>query len=299
MKGRRIMGLEHAIEVIINGLGSGSLIALAALGFGLIFATAHVFHFAHGVVIVYAGYLTWYLINNGIPSIFAGIIAAAVATLAGVLMHVLVYRPLHRRNAPPLIILLSSVGLLYVGQNLPMFIWGGEQRIVGGIEKGISFGEASISVLYIYIIATAFALFLALRWFLHSTLLGVSIRALANNSFLVAGIGVNVDRLIIIVYLIGSLIATPVGIFHMLDVGMDPYSGTEIIIMATIAVILGGMGSVSGAFFGGLFVGLVRCMAGWLLDSLWQEFVLFVVLLLFMTFRARGFFGKKVAKAEL
>ncbi len=291
--------MQETIQIFVNGMVWGSLVAIAAISFSLIFCTAHVFHFAHGVVIVYSGFIAWYFTEElGFPLAASIVIAILVAAIVGSLMEILVYRPLRKKGAPPLIALLASLGLVYIGQSIPMFVFGGAPRV---LELGapLRWNDVFISRSDFVCIITSLALFFVLRWFLDHTRAGVAIKAIANDAQLAKTVGVNFDRFIILIYIIGSVLCAPAGVFMMLDVGIMPYAGIEIVIMATIAVIIGGMGSIPGAFLGSFFMGLVRAYAGWILPSLWQEAILFVVLLLFITFRPRGFFGKKVWKYEV
>ena len=288
-------------QLLLNGVALGCLYALIALGFALVFNTVHIFHLAHGAIYVWGGYILWQtVIGWGLPLPIGIIATLAFCALLGMGLEVGVYRPLRRRNAGHLIYLVASLGLVYALQNIAALIWGFYNlRCREGLKVGFPVGNIVVTDINIISIGAGVVTFVALHLFLQRTKTGTAIRAIANNPSMADTVGIDFNRTTLVTFAIGSAIAGVASIITALDIGMTPYLGFDMVILATIAVILGGVGSLPGAFLGGLFVGLMRCLIPLALGTVWTEFAVFAVMILVLIFRPRGFLGKKIWGAEV
>ena len=293
--------MEVFSQLLFNGVALGCLYALIALGFALIFGTVHIFHLAHGAVYVWGGYILWQtVIGWGLPLPIGIIATLAFCTLLGMGLEVGIYRPLRRRNAGHLIYLVASLGLVYALQNIAALIWGFYNlRCREGLAVGSQVGNIVVTDVNIMSIGAAVVIFIALYFFLQRTKTGTAIRAIANNPSMADTVGIDFNKTVLVTFAIGSGIAGVASIITGLDVGMTPYMGFDMVILATIAVLLGGVGSLTGAFLGGLFVGLMRCLIPLAFGTVWTEFAVFAVMIVVLVFRPRGFLGKKIWGAEI
>ena len=289
-------------QLLVNGLVAGSGWALVALGFALIFTVCRTFHLAHGAVYVAAGYL-FYLFKVVLawdaPLSFA--MALLFTTLLGMAIELLVYRPMRRVNASPMIMLIASVGTLIFITNLVALIWTSQVKSLtaGKVQVGYTVGGVTFSQVNLLMVLTALALFGALQVFLKTTRTGRAMRAVANNPMMAEAVGIDAERIMLITMALGSALAVPAGALTALDIGARPDMGLYAILMATIAVKVGGIGSIPGAGFGGVFIGITAHLGVLKIPSQWQDAIAFGLLLLFIILRPTGFFGQKLYKAEV
>lgn len=289
------------LQLLTNGMIVGSIYAMLSLGFALVFNTAHIFHLAHGAVFVWGAYIGWWLARQlELPMPVAIIGAIVFSALMGVAIEWGIYRPLRRRNTAPLVAMLASFGLLIVLNNLAALVFSFyTKKMSEGLAKPVFLGSIVISNIALYSFFVAVVLFLAMTAFLYRTKMGTAIRAIANNPVMATAVGISFDKVMMVTYAVGSAAAGVAAVMTGLDIGITPYVGFDIVVLACIAVIMGGVGSIPGAALGGLFVGIIRCITPVWLPTVWQELMVFAVLLVFMYFRPRGFLGKKVWKAEV
>ncbi|MCH7903481.1 MAG: branched-chain amino acid ABC transporter permease [Armatimonadetes bacterium] len=290
------------VQILGNGLSAGSAFALLALGFALIFQTTRFFHFAHGAVVTAGAYLTFlFAVILGWPLWVAAVLAIILAGVLGVLMELGVFRPMRKKGATPFVLLLASLGLFVVIQNVISMIFGDGVKTLrsGVVQEGIPILGARITPIQIWTIAIAVILFVAVSLFLSRTRMGKAMRAVANDPELAYVSGIGSDRIILCTFFIGSCLAAVAAILIALDVDMTPTMGMNALLMGVVAVIIGGVGSVPGAALGGLLLGLARSFGVWQINSAWQDAIAFGILLLFLLFRPQGFFGKPLRKAQV
>lgn len=290
------------IQAVLNSLVSASWIALVAIGFMLIFHTTHFFHFAHGVVFTGAAYLTL-LFNKslGLPLSFSLAFAIMLSAFLGCLMDILVYRPLRHRDAPPLVMLLASLGLYVIFQNVIALVFGNETRTIrfGMVQEGIEFLGGRITTIQVLTACVSAALLIAVWIMVRKTKVGMAMLAVANNPELASLSGIEVDRVILYAFAIGSLLAGVAGVLVALDVDMTPTMGMNALMMAVVAVMIGGIGSVPGVALGALLLGMARHIGVLKIGSQWQDAIAFVILLIFLLMRPEGVLGKKTRKATV
>jgi branched-chain amino acid transport system permease protein len=284
-------------QLIINGLVVGFSSGLVAVSFGLIYRTAGFFHFAHGAVYTAAAYLLFLLSTSLYFPVAIGVILAVVggACLGG-MTDIFVYRPIRRRGSNNIILLLSSLGLMIVIQNIISLFWGDTTRRLrsSNIYEGLNIGGARITRIQLMTILVSITLSLALWSWLRWTRLGKHMRAVANDKELSVIIGIDSEKITTIAFIVGSAVAAVAAILSGYDTDLTPMMGFRAILIGVVAAVIGGIGSIPGALCGGLLIGLTQTITAWWLPTQWQESLVFVILIIFLLVRPHGFFGYKL-----
>ena len=284
------------LQLLVDGLQLGALYALMAVGFAIIFGSTRVFHYAHGTTYIIVGYLFYWLAEPlHVPWWLAALAASAVAVVFGVLLDRWMYRPIQRDEGSFFTVFVASFGVGVVAENLVVILFGASfvsistpltraQDIGGGIV---------VSHLGMLSVLIALLLFVFLNWFLARTDVGVALRALSENPDLVRGFGLNPRRLSQYAFAIGSLLVAPAALVATCVTGLTPSAGHRVVLISIAASIIGGIGSLRGAGFGGLILGLAESLAIWKLSTGWSEAVAFVILFCFILARPSGLFGTR------
>jgi branched-chain amino acid transport system permease protein len=293
--------LELLAQLTVNGLVSGSLFALLAISFGVILATTKTFHFAHGVVYTSAAFAAYAAREGlGLPLWAATLAGVVTAALLGVSIEVVIYQPLRRLSASPLTVLIASLGVLIIVENVMAILFSTDAKVISGFpSRVIIAGGVAFTLLHLVTVVVAWVLFAALWLYLHRTKAGKAMRAVASRPEMADVVGIDTRAVFIRAFAIGSALAAPAAILFTLDKGATPDMGVTAVLMASIAVIVGGMGSVSGAALGGLLIGVARNWAVWVMPSEWQTAIAFGILVVVILFRPTGLLGVKMAKAEV
>jgi branched-chain amino acid transport system permease protein len=216
-------------------------------------------------------------------------------------MEVSVYLPLRRKGASPLILLLASLGMYIVLQNVISMIFGDDTKSIrsGLIKEGLNVFGARITPIQVLIICVSVILVVSVALLMTKTKMGKATRAVANDIELASVSGIDGDRVILWTFAIASALAGIAGILVALDVDMTPSMGMNALLMGVVAVIIGGVGSILGVALAALFLGIAQHLGAWYISSQWQEAIAFAILLIFLLFRPQGFLGKKVKTATL
>ncbi len=294
--------MDLVLQLLATGLVVGSLYALCALGWGLIYGTTLHFHVAHGAVFALAAYYAYVaqklLYLPLVPAVAAAILAAAAS---GLLIDLLLYQRLERRGAFRTSIFISSLGLLILLENLLAIVFTPDpMRLdIGALNTAVIIGPVFLTYLHILSVILAAGGYAALMAFLKYSRWGQAIRAVSSAPEMARTVGINLARVHLLTYAIGSALAAPAGILVAMDVGAEPFRGTRFVLLASVGVIMGGIGSIPGALVGGLFLGLLENVGIWKLPSEWQSAISFGVFLLFIVLRPRGFFGRRIHSAEI
>jgi len=227
--------------------------------------------------------------------------ACMSACLVGWMMELFIYKPLRKRGATSIILLLASLGLYIVLQNLISMIFGDDTKSIRTwpVVAGREMLGARITDVQIIIIAVSIVLVALVAGFLAVAKTGKAMRAVANNKELANISGINSDKVILISFAIGSALAGIAGILVAMDVDMTPTMGMNALMMGVVAMIVGGVGSIWGIALGALLLALAQNLGVWYISSQWQDAIAFAILLIFLLFKPEGFFGKKVRKAEV
>lgn len=289
-------------QLIVNGIIAGSVYTLVAVGFAVIYRTVKFFHFAHGVVFTAGAYFVYFFKAwLGWPDIVAIPVSTCLCAVLGILIEISVYRPLRHKGSSSLILLLASLGIYIVLQNIISMIFGDDIKTIrsGIVKEGINILGARITPVQITIIIVSLLLVASCFLFLKYTKVGQAMRAVANEPELANISGIETDRVILFTFAIGSALAGIAAILVALDVDMTPTMGMNALMMGVVAVIIGGVESIPGIAMGGLLLGMAQHLGVWKISSQWQNAIAFVVLLIFLLFRPQGFLGKKIKKVTL
>lgn len=283
------------IQLLANGFVTGCSYALVGLGFGLIYNTTGVFHFAHGAVYTLCAFLFYQFYIKFhwalIPSVA---ITVVIAFLVGIIIDELIYAPLARRGSSLLIQLLSSLGLYIIIVNVVAMIFGNDTKILtSGVEKTLSFGSVILTKTQVATVLAFLFLFGGLLFLLRKTNMGKIIRGMSDSPELLSIMGIDQRMVRWTVFSLGSGLAAVAAILSGLDTGIDPHIGMSAVLNGAVAVIIGGVGIFEGAALGGLTLGLLQGLVIWKFSAKWQDLVSFGLLMLFLLFRPQGIIGKR------
>lgn len=282
-------------QFIINGLITGVLYSLLAIGFALVYNTTRVFHIAAAGIYVFAAYMFWlFAVTFHLPTLLAAIIAILLTMGLSLTTEVTVYRPLKNRKASLNVAMIASIGLMTVIINTIAMFFGNETKVVeNSILKPFSFGDIIITTPQMHqavigIIVLAFFLII-LRW----TNWGLRLQALSADETLFETLGYNTNRTRIAVFLASGIFIAIASCLAVYDVGLDPNMGMSVLISAIVAMIIGGVGKFSTCIVGGLTLGVLQSLTVYQFASNWQNAVTFLVLLILLFLRPQGIAGYK------
>lgn len=294
--------MQDFLQHIINGLSLGSIYALIALGYTMVYGILQMINFAHSEVYMmgafaayYAAMLTGRNDNPGIATLVLLLAAAMVASsLLGLAIERFAYRPL--RKAPKLNILITAIGVSLLLQYLAQLIFGADPKVFPNVLQNsviADFDGVELKTLDVAVLAVTVLMMFALNFLIYQTKLGKAMRAVSTNANVAILMGVNTDRIISFTFVVGSALA---GVGSVL-VGMkypkiDPLMGMLIGLKAFVAAVLGGIGSVAGALLGGLLMGLSEEMVVGYLSSTYRDALAFGILIVILIFRPSGLLGK-------
>lgn len=284
--------MDLFLQLFFNGLTNGSYYALLGVGFGLIFATTKIVHFAYGPVFACAAYAAWWATSLGVPLPLAGLFGVLVAVVLGVASFLFVYRPIQVRGAPGLVALIASLGLFILLENLIGIVFGAGNQVVENFSYDVFFlGPVFFTSIHLWQLASLAILGGGLMLFLKYTRFGKAIVAMTDNREMAEIIGIDTTRMAIAVFAIGSGISAVPAVLILLKDGATTHMGFQAVFMAFVAVVVGGIGSIRGAVVGGFALGLVQSLGLWKIPTEWQSSIAFVVLFLILVARPQGLFG--------
>ena len=289
-------------QLIVNGVIAGSIYALIAIGFTVIYRTVKYFHFAHGVVYTAGAYIAYtLLISFGLNFALSFFLSVVLAAILGVAIDRFVYYPLRQHNASNLIFLLASFGVFIFLQNLIQLIYGAQILTIrtGPIKEGRHFLGAVITDIQILILVVSILLMIFLWLFMQKTKLGKAMRAVSDDPIAANVVGINPERIIRTSFAIGSALAGAAGILISFETNIQPTMGFSALLKGIIASIIGGIGSIPGAVLGGLFLGLAENLGIWKISAGWKDCIAFLILIIFLLIRPWGFLGTKTEKETI
>ncbi len=308
--------VDNVAAFVISGFVHGCIYALFALGYTLVYGVLRLINFAHSEVFMIGTFAAinvwgWLGFNTGsdTPAIgigllllLVGLVAAVIASgLTAIVVELAAYRPLRRRNAPPLAFLITAIGAsLVLSQTVGAFTQfqlRGAPTLFGAKPVFTIFGQP-INTLDILIVVIALVMMYVLDRFVNNSRVGKGIRAVAQNSDSAALMGINKGRMISIVFLLGGLMAGIAAALYVLKYNTRYDTGFEIGIQAFAAAVLGGIGNLRGALVGGIVLGIAESLAAEIFGSQWQYAVGAAVLILILMFRPTGLLGESLGKAR-
>jgi branched-chain amino acid transport system permease protein len=285
------------LQLLINGLIAGAIYALVASGFSLIYSTNRFVHFAHGSVVVAAGYFLYLFFSIlKVNFWFSIIIAILLSGLLGWAINKTVYEKLRKNKAGPAILLIASIGILILLESLILIFFGANVKTIGFIKiaKGMEILGAIITPLQIIIIVVSLLLLVGLIILMKRTKIGNALRAVSNSKDLVEILGISSKKLFAISFIIGSLIAGVAGILVSLEQNLEPFMGSTLMIKGFTGAVIGGITSVPGAILGSFLLGIVENFGIWYLPSGYKDAIAFMLLFIFLLFKPNGILGKKI-----
>jgi branched-chain amino acid transport system permease protein len=285
-------------QQLINGLMLGASYALVAIGYTLIFGVLNLLYFAHGEVFMIGAFAGLFLVAALGANIYGALFGAAVICgIVGMIAVFVAIRPV--RKDRPLAPLISSIGLTIIIQNLAIYIVGGQQFAFPEVvpQRLFQFGAFAISLAQLFILAVAFALMVLLWLFIERSKTGRAIRATAENHETAALLGVDVNRVVLITFIIGSAVAGAAGVLDdVKNSSVSPFMGLGAAVKGLIVMLLGGLGNVPGAMVAGLMLGLIEILSAAYIGTTERDFFSFLILILILLWRPTGLFGTRTAE---
>ena len=280
-------------QFIANGLCKGSIYAVVALGFGLIYTTSGVFHIAHGAVYTIAAYVLYCcltFLNVSFPIAILVVLFSAV--ISGMLIEIIVYHPLAERKASGAVLLISSLGVYIVAVNLIALFLGSKGQIIrSGVEATLMFGNVILTYVQVAQLFLCLLSVLIYWVFLRMSSLGRICRAVADDAVLASTLGVKVQATRLLVFAVGSFLAAIGAVLIALDVGIDPFIGFPVVLVAAVSCIIGGLHRFIAPALGGLLLGMIQSLVVWQTSAKWESGVTFALLICFLLFRPQGLLG--------
>lgn len=281
------------LQFLINGIVTGILYSLAAVGFALVYNTARIFHVAAAAVYTIAAYAFFFAVRLSLlPLWMTGVIALVFAATVNIFCDVAVYRPLARKGASPNVIMISSIGLMIVLINVVAMIFGNETKIItNSIQPSLHLGSLILTqpqMLQLVVGAGSLA-FLAI--FIKFSSFGLKARALGNDPMLFEIFGFNTGRMRLCMFGLSGLFLGLASCLSAYDVGMSPHGGMTVLINALVAMIIGGTGRFLACVAGGILLGILQALVVWQFAANWQYAVTFLLLIIFLFFRPQGLLG--------
>ena len=279
----------------INGLNIGSIYALIALGYTMVYGIAKLINFAHGDVIMVGAYISFISMKFGLPWWLAVVISIVVCAVLGVVMEKVAYKPL--RNASRISLLITAIGISYLLQNLFQLIFGANPQPYHAFITlpALNLGGISIQANYYITFSVSVLLMILLTLFVNKTTMGKAMRAVSEDEGAAKLMGINVDTTISLTFAIGCALAAIAGILYANCYPMiNPTLGSLPGIKAFIAAVLGGIGSIPGAVIGAFILGMVEAITKAYISSQLTDTIVFAILILMLVFKPAGILGKNV-----
>ena len=288
------------LSYLINGISLGSVYAIIALGYTMVYGIARMLNFAHGDIIMVGGFTVFTIVTTMGGSPVVGILASVVVcTVLGVTIERVAYRPL--RDASPLAVLITAIGVSYLLQNVALLIFGSNARqftsVITVPALKLAGGKLSISSVTIVTILSCIVIMAALMTFINKTKMGQAMLAVSEDRGAATLMGINVNRTISVTFAIGSALAAVAGVLLCSAYpSLSPYTGSMPGIKAFVAAVFGGIGSIPGAFICGILLGIIENLAKAYISSQLSDAIVFSVLIIVLLVRPTGILGKKMTE---
>jgi branched-chain amino acid transport system permease protein len=296
------MDILTFMQQMINGISLGSMYALIAIGYTLVYGVLRLINFAHGDIMMVGAFIAYLAHASGVPFELAVILAIVVAMVTGILTDKIAYKPL--RDAPKISLLITAIGISFFLENLFNVLFGGVPRAFAApdyLTQIMHFKGIVIPMTVVIIPAVTLVLLFITLWILNKTKYGMAIRSLAFDIPTVKLMGINADFIIMLVFAMGSALAAIGGIFYAVSYpSIDPLMGIIVGLKAFAAAVLGGIGSVSGAVLGGFILGFTEIVVVAFMPELggYKDAFAFVFLILVLLFKPTGIMGQDLERSR-
>ena len=282
------------LNYLVSGLSLGSVYAIIALGYTMVYGIAKMLNFAHGDVIMVGAYVCFFAFTRyGLNPILSVILAMLVCTCLGILIEKLAYKPL--RAAPSLAVLITAIGVSYLLQNLALLFWSSNPKVFNSIipNKSINLGDLTVSYITLLTIVVCIVIMIVLTTFINKTKLGKAMRAVSEDKGAAQLMGIDVNTTISVTFAIGSGLAAIAGVLLCSAYpNLTPTTGSMPGIKAFTAAVFGGIGSIPGAFLGGLLLGVIENLAKAYISTQISDAIVFGVLIIVLLVKPAGLLGK-------
>ena len=285
------------LSYLISGISLGSIYAIIALGYTMVYGIAKMLNFAHGDVIMVGGYVSFCAMSYlGLPALPAALLAMLACTVLGIVIERLAYKPL--RSAPSLAVLITAIGVSYFLQNSALLIWKAAPKSYPAVVSGSAEffgGELKVPYISLLTIVICLVIMLGLTTFVSKSKLGKAMRACSEDKGAAQLMGINVNRTISMTFAIGSALAAVAGVLLCsFNSQLMPTTGSMPGIKAFTAAVFGGNGSIPGAFLGGLLLGIIEAMAKAYISMQLANSIVVAVLIVVLLVKPSGLLGKYV-----
>ncbi len=287
------------LSYFVNGISLGSVYAIIALGYTMVYGIAKMLNFAHGDVIMVGAYVALMtMLSAGTHPLLAVLLAIVVCTVLGVVIERIAYRPL-REAASPLAVLITAIGVSYLLQNVVLLIFGSNpksfQSVISLPDLKLAGGSLVITAETIVTIVSCIIIMVVLTAFINKTKPGQAMLAVSEDKGAAQLMGINVNRTIALTFAIGSGLAAVAGVLLCSSYpSLSPYTGSMPGIKAFVAAVFGGIGSIPGAFVGGILLGVIEILGKAYISSQLADAIVFAVLIVVLLVKPTGLFGKKI-----
>ena len=290
--------MSSFFSYLINGVSLGSIYAIIALGYTMVYGIAKMLNFAHGDVIMVGSYMAFLAMGSlGLPPVLAVLLAVVVCTILGITIEKIAYKPL--RKAPSLAVLITAIGVSYFLQNSALLAFSANTKMFTSVVKipPIVLGDGSINIsgeTQVTIVA-CIIIMVVLTTFIKKTKAGQAMLAVSEDKGAAELMGVNVNGTISLTFAIGSALAAVAGVLLCSAYPtLNPYTGSMPGIKAFVAAVFGGIGSIPGAFIGGILLGIIENMSKAYISSQLSDAIVFTVLIIVLLVKPTGILGKKL-----
>lgn len=287
------------ITYLINGISLGSVYALIALGYTMVYGIAKMLNFAHGDVIMVGAFTTYTICSTmGLPPVVGVLVAVIVCTLLGMLIERIAYKPL-RKAASPLAVLITAIGVSYLLQNLALLIFGADTKsftsVVSMEPIKLAEGQLTITGETVVTIVCCILIMVGLMFFINKTKAGQAMLAVSEDKGAAQLMGINVNATIALTFAIGSALAAIAGVLLCSSYpALSSTTGSMPGIKAFVAAVFGGIGSIPGAFIGGILLGVIEIFAKAYISSQMADAIVFAVLIIVLLVKPTGLLGKNI-----
>ena len=288
------------LSYLINGISLGSIYAIIALGYTMVYGIARMLNFAHGDIIMVGGFVVFTIVSTlGLSPWLGLLVAVAICTVLGIVIEKVAYCPL--RGASSLAVLITAIGVSYLLQNVALLIFGSNARqftsIINLPNLKLADGRLTISAVTIVTIITCIVIMVGLTAFINKTRIGQAMLAVSEDTGAATLMGINVNKTISITFAIGSALAAIAGaLLCSAYPSLTPYTGSMPGIKAFVAAVFGGIGTIPGALIGGVILGVIENLTKAYISSQLSDAVVFSVLIIVLLVRPTGILGKKITE---
>ncbi len=298
--------MQEFLQQLVNGITWGSVYALIALGYTMVYGILRLINFAHGDIFMLGAYIAYYAAGwfgvqahpSALGALLVLVTAMAGAGIAGFLIERFAYRPVRRSSR--LTALITAIGVSLLLQNGGLLVFGTDPRFfpqVARVQNIALGGGVTVTNIQLIILGVALALMLALRWIVMSTKVGKAMRAVSWNRDAATLMGIDTDRIISFTFVLGAVLAAAAGVLvGLMNPKIDPLMGIMPGLKAFVAAVVGGIGNIPGAVLGGLIMGISEVLVVGYVSSTYRDAIAFILLIVILLFRPSGLLGKHQAE---